>query len=132
LAQITSYVAAQLDLQFCTHIYSVLIGKETARILRWDRTGIIVTEPIKYIQAEEKTYYALMEASVHDIPHCLTSGDITTDEYHATFMKDCTTAPWACYCTGAHFIPHQHYHLTLDVIGCTLIKFECDTIECHI
>jgi hypothetical protein len=33
LGQITSYAAAQLGAQFCTHVYSVLIVKETARIL---------------------------------------------------------------------------------------------------
>ena len=65
----------------------------------------------------------LMKASVRNIPRCLASGDITTDKYHATITKDYTTAPWACY-TGAHFVPHQHYRLVLDVIGRTLIKFE--------
>ena len=231
LGQITSYAAAQLGSQFRTHIYSVLIGKNMARILRWDRTGTIVTEPIRYnasshlveffrrysraspamrgmdqsvsdptpteaaaarrllelddtvplvkleipragrasdyfvtstpratpytppgratrvfhayditrerkvllkdswrvdlpdIQAEGKTYDTLMKASVRNIPRCLASGDITTDKYHATITKDYTTAPWACY-TGAHFVPHQHYRLVLDVIGRTLIKFE--------
>lgn len=48
LGQITSYAAAQLGAQFRTHAYSVLIVKDTARILRWDRSGTIVTEPIKY------------------------------------------------------------------------------------
>jgi hypothetical protein len=33
LGQITAYAAAQLGSQFCTHIYSVLIVKDTARIL---------------------------------------------------------------------------------------------------
>jgi hypothetical protein len=72
------------------------------------------------IQAEGKTYDTLMQASVRNIPCCLASGDITTDKYHATITKDYTTAPWAC----AHFVPHQHYRLALDVIGRTLIKFE--------
>ncbi|KAF8227900.1 hypothetical protein L208DRAFT_992380, partial [Tricholoma matsutake] len=48
LGQITAYAAAQLGSQFCTHIYSVLIVKDTARILRWDRSGTLVTEAIKY------------------------------------------------------------------------------------
>jgi hypothetical protein len=74
-------------------------------------------------QAEGKTYDVLMKASVCNIPCCLTSRDITTNTYHSTIMKDYTTAPWACY-AGAHFILHHHYHLTLDVIGCNLVKFE--------
>lgn len=48
LGQVTSYAVAQLGAQFRTHIYSVLIVRDTARILRWDRSGTIVTEPIKY------------------------------------------------------------------------------------
>jgi hypothetical protein len=48
LGQITSYAAAQLGAQFRTHAYSVLIVKDQARILRWDRSGTIVTEAIKY------------------------------------------------------------------------------------
>jgi hypothetical protein len=46
--QITEYVAAHLGSQFCTHIYSVLVGKQTATILRWDKAGTIATEPIYY------------------------------------------------------------------------------------
>ena len=42
-AQITSYAVAQLSTQFRTHIFSVLIIRDRARILRWDRSGAIVT-----------------------------------------------------------------------------------------
>ena len=48
LGQITSYSAAQFGAQFRTHIYSVLIVRGTARLLRWDRSGTIVTDVIKY------------------------------------------------------------------------------------
>ncbi len=48
LGQISSYAAAQLSAQFRTHIFSVLIVRDTARLLRWDRTGTIVTEAIEY------------------------------------------------------------------------------------
>ena len=51
LGQITSYAAAQLGAQFRTHAYSVLIVKDIARILRWDRSGTIVMEPIQYNQS---------------------------------------------------------------------------------
>ena len=30
------------------HIYSVLVGKEMAMILKWNRMGMIMTEPIRY------------------------------------------------------------------------------------
>ena len=48
LGQITSYAAAHLGSQFRTHVYSVFILKNTARIIRWDRSGAIVTEAIEY------------------------------------------------------------------------------------
>ena len=48
LGQITAYAAAQFGAQFRTHVYSILIVKDTARILRWDRSGTLVTEAIKY------------------------------------------------------------------------------------
>lgn len=48
LGQITSYAVAQLGSQFRTHLYSVFVVEGTARILRWDRSGTIVTEAIPY------------------------------------------------------------------------------------
>ena len=51
LGQITSYAAIQLGSQFHTHIFSVLIVRDLARIIRWDRSGAIVTEAIFYNQS---------------------------------------------------------------------------------
>ncbi|KAG1893158.1 uncharacterized protein F5891DRAFT_963450 [Suillus fuscotomentosus] len=48
LGQITSYTAAQLGTQFRTHVFSVLIVRDCARITRWDREGAIVTSAINY------------------------------------------------------------------------------------
>ncbi|KAG1721307.1 uncharacterized protein EDB91DRAFT_1064455 [Suillus paluster] len=48
LGQITSYTAAQLGTQFRTHAFSVLIVRDRARIIRWDREGAIVTSAINY------------------------------------------------------------------------------------
>ena len=230
LGQITAYAAAQLGSQFRTHIYSVLIVKDTARILRWDRSGTLVTEAIKYntshhlaeffrryseaspemhgidqsvmdptlaeavmarqalnldntvplvkltipdtdgsplyyiaasprvtpytppgratcgfpaynvsrcmpvfmkdswrvdvpdIWMEGLVYNKLKAAGVRHVPDCLSSGDIFTTRYHATKTCKYVNAPWACYST-AHFVPHRHYRLTLDVIGRSLTTF---------
>jgi hypothetical protein len=46
--QITAYAAAQLGSQFCTCIYSVLIIQSYVRLIRWDRTGAIISEPINF------------------------------------------------------------------------------------
>ncbi|KAF8122089.1 hypothetical protein EV363DRAFT_1090547, partial [Boletus edulis] len=48
LGQITAYTSAQLGSQYRSHAFSVLIVRDFARIIRWDREGAIVTEPIEY------------------------------------------------------------------------------------
>jgi hypothetical protein len=48
VGQITSYAAAQLGAQFRTHIYSVFILWNMARILQWVRSGTIIMEAINY------------------------------------------------------------------------------------
>lgn len=46
--QITAYAAAQIGCQWRTCVYSIFIMKEYARLLRWDRSGLIVSAPIFY------------------------------------------------------------------------------------
>jgi hypothetical protein len=46
--QITTYAVAQLGLQFRTHIFSVLIFRKYARLIRWDRSGAVVTAAFDY------------------------------------------------------------------------------------
>ncbi|KAG2094189.1 uncharacterized protein F5147DRAFT_585094 [Suillus discolor] len=48
LGQIMSYTAAQLSTQFHTHAFSLLIVRDRACIIRWDREGAIVTSAIDY------------------------------------------------------------------------------------
>jgi len=48
LGQIEAYAAAQLGSQFRMHCFSVFIMYDVVRIIRWDREGTIVTEPIYY------------------------------------------------------------------------------------
>ena len=42
LGQLTSYATAHLAAQFRTHVFSVLRFPKSARLMRWDRAGIIV------------------------------------------------------------------------------------------
>ena len=50
--QITMYVAtqlgSQLGSQLCVCVYSVLIVGSYARLIQWDRTGAVISEPITY------------------------------------------------------------------------------------
>lgn len=51
--QITAYATSQMGAQYRTHIFSILIILDYARLIRWDRSGAIVTEPIYYNEASE-------------------------------------------------------------------------------
>ena len=78
------------------------------------------------IWPEGRVYEVLKSCGVRNIPDCLSSGDIATDQYHAS--KTCTylKEPWACLSEAQlrNFIPHRHYRLTLDVIGRPLTSFQ--------
>jgi hypothetical protein len=74
------------------------------------------------ISAEGLIYNKLKEDGVCHVPNCLSSGDIRTKQYHATKTCMYANVPWACYST-AHFVPHRHYYLTLDIIRRSLTTF---------
>ncbi|KAG2746053.1 hypothetical protein P692DRAFT_20678448, partial [Suillus brevipes Sb2] len=65
LGQITSYAAAQLSAQYRTHAFSVLVIRNRARIIRWDREGAIVTDIFDYNQESYLAdfFYCLARAS---------------------------------------------------------------------
>ena len=46
LGQLTCYATAHLAAQFRTHVFSILLLPESARLMRWDRAGLIVSERI--------------------------------------------------------------------------------------
>jgi hypothetical protein len=46
--QITAYATLILGSQYRTHTFLVLIVRDYARLLRWDRGGAVVSAPIKY------------------------------------------------------------------------------------
>jgi hypothetical protein len=48
LGQITAYATSILSAQYRTHMFMVFIVKNYARLLRWDRGGAVVTEPIYF------------------------------------------------------------------------------------
>ncbi|KAA1468596.1 hypothetical protein DENSPDRAFT_794640 [Dentipellis sp. KUC8613] len=48
--QIIAYASANLELQFRTFVFSVLILGRYARLIRWDRSGAIVTKRIDYVE----------------------------------------------------------------------------------
>ena len=46
--QITAYVTTHMSVQFQTHVFSILICNDYAQLIRWDRSGAVVTEQIFY------------------------------------------------------------------------------------
>lgn len=46
--QLAIYAAAQLGTQYCTCVYSFFLVRDKARLIRWDRSGAIVTESFPY------------------------------------------------------------------------------------
>ena len=46
--QITAYATSHMSAQYWTHVFFILICEDYARLIRWDRSGAIVTEPIYY------------------------------------------------------------------------------------
>jgi hypothetical protein len=53
VGQIGTYIALQMDSQYRTHTFFVLIVGDYARLMRWDRSGAIFTEPINYNKESE-------------------------------------------------------------------------------
>jgi len=43
-------MALQLDCQYRTHVFSILIVRNYARLIQWDWSGTIITAPIYYQQ----------------------------------------------------------------------------------
>ena len=50
LGQLTAYATAVMSAQYRTHLFMVFIVKEQARLIRWDRSGAVVTKSIKYTE----------------------------------------------------------------------------------
>ena len=46
--QVITYTAMLLGTQYWTHAFSILIIKDYARLIYWDCSGAVVTEPIFY------------------------------------------------------------------------------------
>ncbi|KAK0235334.1 hypothetical protein EDD85DRAFT_72906 [Armillaria nabsnona] len=53
--QLVSYANAQMASQYRTHLFTVFICADKARLLRWDRSGVIVTRAFPY-DSGESTY----------------------------------------------------------------------------
>lgn len=48
LGQLTAYASSILSAQYRTHTFMVFIVKDYARLIRWDRSGVVFTKPIYF------------------------------------------------------------------------------------
>ena len=57
LGQVTSYATAHLAAQFRTHVFFILLLRKSARIMRWDRAGVIVSERMPLDKSELTQFF---------------------------------------------------------------------------
>jgi hypothetical protein len=65
LGQLTAYATSILGAQYRTHLFMVLIVEKYARLIRWDRSGAVVTEPI-YFNKEPHLFNFLIHYDIAD------------------------------------------------------------------
>ena len=111
LGQITGYAAAHFSAQFRTHVYSILIVKDTVRILRWDRSGTIVTEAIKYnkspLLAEFFLHFSKASPQMHGMDQSVSDPSPTEAEAARYALGLDETVPLAkLEIHGADNLPH--------------------------
>jgi hypothetical protein len=93
--QITAYATLVLGSEYRTHAFTILIIKDYARLIRWDRAGAIVTAPIQYniepYLHDFLTRYhnASREVRGHDVTVCPPDKDV---ELRARTVKELAKA----------------------------------------
>lgn len=80
------------------------------------------------LQPEGQVYRTLNDADVPNVPHCVASGDISTEgpvDYNFTKTHAYVDEPWSCRLpTHGEFTPHRHYRLALDLVGHVLVDYK--------
>ncbi|KAF9262618.1 hypothetical protein L218DRAFT_394084 [Marasmius fiardii PR-910] len=84
--QITMYATAQLAEQYRTHCFSVVIIGTYARIIRWDRAGVVATSKFNYVKARWLAMFFHMYGSakpgVRGLDTSVSSFDKEFDDHH--------------------------------------------------
>ncbi|GJJ09164.1 hypothetical protein Clacol_003386 [Clathrus columnatus] len=80
LGQTTVYAAAHQASQFRTHAFSVLVFPTHARLLRWDRSGVIVTKALPIISEEFVEFFQLYDEATPSMRGIDTSVSIPSPE----------------------------------------------------
>ena len=92
--QITAYATLILSAQYHTHTFLVLVFKSSARILRWDHGGAVVTAPIYFNEDPHLLDFFICydNATQASCSHNLTISLPTQSEEDARKLADLTDA----------------------------------------
>ncbi|KAF9262606.1 hypothetical protein L218DRAFT_903553, partial [Marasmius fiardii PR-910] len=89
--QITMYATPQLAEQHRTHCFSVVIIGTYARIIRWDRAGVVVTSKFNYVKARWLAMFFHMYGSakpeVRGVDTSVSSFDKEFDDHHLQWQE---------------------------------------------
>ena len=86
LGQVTSYATAHLAAQFRTHVFSILLFRKSARLMRWDRAGVIVSERIRLDKSMlARFFWRFSNANASDRGHDPT---VTPFKFTKTLTKE--------------------------------------------
>lgn len=90
-AQVTSFATELMYRQHRTHLLTFYVTKTFARLMRWDRTGLIVTEPIDLrVPSGRKTFlnffYWMAQMSLKELGYDETAALASAEE--AQLMKE--------------------------------------------
>lgn len=77
--RLVSYANAQMASQYRTHLFTVFICADKARLLRWDRSGVIVTRAFPY-DSGESTYLQEFFWRLSHVDDATRGWDITVAE----------------------------------------------------
>ena len=67
LGQLTSYATAHPAAQFRIHVFSILLFRKSARLMRWDRAGVIVSERIRLDKSVLAWFFFLRFSNANDM-----------------------------------------------------------------
>ena len=92
MGQITCYATQQLAKQFRTHAFSVLVCKDTARLIRWDRSGAVVTSSFSYVKEPWLAQFFWRYAKSSPATRGVDESVVAPTEADATHVKEAREA----------------------------------------
>ncbi|TFK86011.1 hypothetical protein K466DRAFT_524948 [Polyporus arcularius HHB13444] len=91
LAQIMAHASLIFDKQHRTHLYTVVLFGEMARILRWDRSGVIATKKFNYRQEPvllSRFFCGICRMSAAERGHDTTVEEVPRDSADYALMRE--------------------------------------------